>query len=572
MTSFHINRLRESVKAFLKRVGLLHTVGRFRQLIMESTNQEIRHRKREHRQLFLKFKRQHGHVLRYNLNGAENKRRIALVCSVHYPEFHLELAIIKALELAGFVTVVLNGSTRWLLPKYYKLAGIKDVHSWSKFTESPNTKAAKAIIERFQSVQGLMTFEYMGARVGRFAVSSALRRCKLGSLDLQSAHDREILVDQVASGMAYANAAKKIIHKFRPDIMVCTDKGYSPKGELFDNCVLNGIDVISWDLAHKSSSLMLKRFNIKNRDQQNNTLSAESWRLIRDMKWTEVHREELAAELYREYATGDWFSVAGTQRNTEIVDPKDLRQRLGFEATKKTAFIFPHILWDATLFWGKSLFSNYEEWLVETVRAACANDKVNWVIKIHPAHIGKGIREGFQLEPAEVTALRKHIGDLPPHIIMIPADTEISTFSLFELMDYCVTVRGTVGIEAARLGIPVLTAGIGSYADRGFTVDSESAQQYLERVRRIQLIPRLSAVQRELAERFAYGFFMLRSLPLTSMTLKYHTSLQRHLAEGQINIRTKDDWYNASDLRAIARWVSDPSKEDFLIPVPSLNN
>jgi hypothetical protein len=334
----------------------------------------------------------------------------------------------------------------------------------------------------------------------------------------------------------------------------------------------NGIDVISWDLGHKSSSLMLKRFNFESRDQHNNTLSPESWRLVRDMEWTDAYREQLQLELYRNYANGDWYSVAGTQLNKRFMGADKIRKMLGLKAEKKTAFIFSHVLWDATLFWGRSLFNNYEEWFIETVRAACANDRVNWVIKIHPANIGKGIREGFQLEPAEVTALRKHIGDLPPHIIMIPADTEISTFSLFELMDYCLTVRGTVGIEAARLGIPVLTAGMGSYAHRGFTIDSESCEQYLEKVSHIQDIPRLSAAQQELAERFAYGFFILRSLPLTSVSLNYHKSLQRHLAEGRVNIRSKDEWHNAADLRAIAEWLVDSIQLDFLRPIPEMEN
>ena len=37
---------------------------------------------------------------------------------------------------------------------------------------------------------------------------------------------------------------------------------------------------------------------------------------------------------------------------------------------RKTAAIFSHILYDATFFYGESLFADYEEWLVEAVRAA----------------------------------------------------------------------------------------------------------------------------------------------------------------------------------------------------------
>jgi hypothetical protein len=53
-------------------------------------------------------------------------------------------------------------------------------------------------------------------------------------------------------------------------------------------------------------------------------------------------------------------------------------------------------------------------------------------------------------------------------------------------MDYCLTVHGTAGIEAARLGITVLTTGTGRYDRRGFTSDSDSREEYLAKPARIQ--------------------------------------------------------------------------------------
>ena len=295
--------------------------------------------------------------------------------------------------------------------------------------------------------------------------------------------------------------------------------------------------------------------------------------MVRGMKWTEAHREHLQRELYSSYSSGDWDSKSGTQFNKRLMAPDEIRKQLGLNPEKKNAFIFPHILWDAPFSYGKGLFHTYEEWFIETVRAACGNDQVNWVIKIHPAHVGKGLREGFKGEPAEMVALREHIGELPPHVFIIPATSDINTFSLFELVDYCLTVRGTVGLEAARLGIPVLTAGTGRYAHKGFTIDSESGEQYLERVARIQVIPRLSPEQQELAERFAYGVFVLRPFPLSTVTLEYYWG-EKALGKAdvntrtKINIRNKEEWYNASDLRAFAQWATDASQLDFLMPLP----
>jgi hypothetical protein len=56
----------------------------------------------------------------------------------------------------------------------------------------------------------------------------------------------------------------------------------------------------------------------------------------------------------------------------------------------------------------------------------------------------------------------------------------------------------------------------------------------------------------------------MRPFILESATLEYHKNSKRFLSTGQINIKNKEDWYKASDLRAFANWVSDSTQEDYL--------
>ena len=44
-------------------------------------------------------------------------------------------------------------------------------------------------------------------------------------------------------------------------------------------------------------------------------------------------------------------------------------------------------------------------------------------------------------------------GELPSHISVIYPETDISTLSLFQIGHYCLTVRGTVGIEASAFRV-----------------------------------------------------------------------------------------------------------------------
>jgi len=138
-------------------------------------------------------------------------------------------------------------------------------------------------------------------------------------------------------------------------------------------------------------------------------------------------------------------------------------------------------------------------------------------------------------------------------------------------MDYCLTVRGTVGLEAAVRGIPAITGGTGRYDHRGFTIDSETPAQFLERIANIGEIPPLTPGQQELAQRYAYGLFILRPLRLTSLTLRFHQGEKKSgdLAvhrESRILAKTRLDWHNAADLKILTRWLSGSAQTDFLMP------
>jgi hypothetical protein len=527
---------------------------------------------RAHERRFRQLKRQHGHVLGARLNNHQGRQRRALVCGPSFPEAEIELGLIKGLQLAGFVPVVFiseTGREGRLLAQHYKLAAVDEVHQWDEFSGGIDNATAEAVVSKCKSLRDLMEFEHAGVQVGRFAVSTALRLTYQGALDLRLPEHRKLLADGVARGIVAVRAAQKILQHVRPDLAMFVDTVYSPHGELFESCLQNNIETVEWKQAHKSNALRFKRYSLSNRGEHPWTLSEESWRLVRDMGWTENHSKELDRELYSSYASGDWMSVVGTQFEKSMIEATRLRERLDLDPKKKTAFIFPHILWDATLFWGKCLFSNYEEWLVETVRAACANDRVNWVIKVHPAN--KRIREAWSLkcESAETVSLRKYLGKLPPHIVMIPPESEISTYSVFQIMDYCITVCGTVGIEAARLGIPVVTGGTGPYDGKGFTVDSNTREEYLEKVRNIEEIQPLSPAQRELAERFAYATFLMRPWHAKSVTLRYIPNTRKFMCQGQVNIKSREAWYTADDLRAFADWITNPNKPDeYLAQLP----
>ena len=207
-----------------------------------------------------------------------------------------------------------------------------------------------------------------------------------------------------------ANTSEKIFKKFNPEMLVLIDNGYTPCGEIFDVFINNNLNVISWHIAHKNNTLLLKRYHKKNYSDHPFSLSNKSWQKVKKMEWNIDKWAELKKEIYDCYNSGEWYAEVGTQFNTKMRNKRQLKTYLNLDPLKKTAIIFPHIFWDATFFWGTDLFSNYEEWFVETVKGAIKNENLNWIVKVHPANKIKDQRDGYEGLHSEVKVVKNKFG------------------------------------------------------------------------------------------------------------------------------------------------------------------
>jgi hypothetical protein len=341
------------------------------------------------------------------------------------------------------------------------------------------------------------------------------------------------------------------------------DRGYSGQGEVFDLAVNAGIDTITWHLGYKSNCLVVKRYHAGNERQHPLSPSADSWSRISAVPWDRDYGQRIREELFQCYQNQDWFSVVGTQFDKKILSQQLTRQKLGLSPDRKVAVIFPHILWDGSFFWGEDIFNDYTDWFIETIRAASANSRLDWVVKLHPAHLVKARQNRDDGRPSELEVIDRLFGALPPHVKLVFPDTDLSTYSLFEVADYTVTVRGTVGIESALFGVPVVTAGTGRYDRRGFTLDSSTREEYLEKLASLQEYPRLNAEQVETAERYAYGVFFGRPLALSCASLEYERDATA-TPKVKVFCQTREQWLASPDMRRLAGWIADGKAEDML--------
>jgi hypothetical protein len=151
--SLHPGELRTCLRAVLMKAGLLGAVRGFRRRLAGLNgffrDPEIRRRERADRQRFQQFKVRYGNVLKRIPSTANDPQKKVLILSRHFTPIEIQLVLLRALELAGFLPVVLTISGRRLVRESYRLAGVRTICDWSGFTEPLDfSDAAETVIDK----------------------------------------------------------------------------------------------------------------------------------------------------------------------------------------------------------------------------------------------------------------------------------------------------------------------------------------------------------------------------------------------------------------------------------------
>ena len=488
-----------------------------------------------------------------------------LITSMGWYDAKTEAIYAKTLEALGYEAHVITPYDPFVA-ECFNLFGIRNIYFYEDYHKKCPSGQIRAEAEsciQNSTDEDILKLTRNGIHVGKYAASSAMRRTRRSSFDLKDNTMHSLFVEQLFHSLRAAASAEAILKQIKPDLLWVNDRGYTPVGELFDACINQGIPVIQRCASHKSGSEILKQYSAPDKSSIHpHSLSAESREYVRKIPRGEGLQQGLFTELERTYRSGDWFSEAGTQFNKVIYPKKDLVSKLQLDLGKKTAVIFPHMFWDATFFWGEDLFKDYYDWFVETLKVAAENKSLNWIIKIHPANVIKAKRDNYHGEHVELKAVYETFGQLPDHFRVIPPESDINTFNLFAVMDYCLTVRGTIGIEASALGINTLTAGTGRYGRLGFTYDFDSREDYLACIRSLQDLPPMTEEKKELASRYAYGIFVLRPIKLDLLEHGFNND-ERGTMRFRPLFRNRDEFEKSSFVAGLRDFVLS-GREDYL--------
>lgn len=396
------------------------------------------------------------------------------------------------------------------------------------------------------SLDKIKSLETYGVRVGLLSLSTFIRQRKTTRVsceDIYSEDFRSVYRNVSSTSSKLDSVFKRLDIRY----VLVSDICYSPEGVIMDLALFYGAVPIVFNLGHKPNSFCLKKITYSSREQHPLSVSKKMLDET-ELSPSEIIWNRVRDELYDMYMKGAWYKEVGTSDFSQVDGNPRFREELGIAQSRKVAVVFPHILWDATGIYGKDLFDDYETWLREVLAVAIRNRGLDWIIKIHPANVYK--MEGENEVSAEEMILRTY-SPLPPHIKVLPSRTSFSTFDILGEADYCLTVRGTVGIEAAIRGVTVLTAGSGRYEGLGFTEDFKDKTSYLDTLARLQRVPGMTVDAVSRARLYAYCLFIRKTVMYSSLSYDFERGARKKLRV-KINIGSEkrmvpDDWMSISE-------------------------
>lgn len=473
-----------------------------------------------------------------------------------------------AIRIHGYRGLVLTTHSQKHLNRYYKLLKLTPIF----FDDLIQAESIELPEEVNQKLEKTSTFEdyhnlfYKDAPIGQIALSTYSRYHGTGIIDLSNSNVRGFVKEWIVLICQAMHIAEMVYEKYNVQYLFFTEVFMEEYGAFYYTALSRDLNIIRFAGTVRDDSIIVQHLTRANDRIHHASLSKSSWEKIKQLPYTEKIESALNNNFLDRYGN-KWHRSKRNHPNTKIVSVEDARKMLNIATGRKVAVIYSHILYDTLFFFGTDLFNDYAEWLIETVRVACQNTSLDWLVKVHPSNLWRGELDSLLRGKYEEDRLiEKVFGELPSHVRIIPADIKINPYTWFQLADFGITVRGTSGLEMAALGKTVITAGTGRYEGNGFTIDPPDKLAYIDLLMKLPNIPMLSPEQVELAKRYAYSIFVLKPFPLSSLKPVFKTGVRTMRASDDLifccNPLNGDKL--PSDLLRFSEWAKDSKSLDML--------
>lgn len=504
----------------------------------------------------------------------KNKGFYSIVSFSNLPffvKFHAISA--KAMELKGYNSMVITVSGNRYARRVFKLFRVDVIILWDKYCEknlilkSQVDGIIESIFPTELGIESAIQMNYKGVDVGKHALSMTCRKRIEGRLVLTDPVTWQMFNVFLREAIFSVLVSEKLFNEYPIKKQLIRDSGYIPNGAIFEVGLERNIDSVVVEFGQKKSSWIFKRHTKHTKSRHYFSLSESTWHTLKDVPLTKEMKASVEKEINDRYNPKGENDTRRLQAGKVIKTREEVQRQLGLDPNKKTVVIFSHVAWDATFFYGKCLFSDYEDWLFQTVDFVNKNcPNINWIVKIHPYNAFK-----LKRETINSTSEERLLSELMPfekHVFLMNADTDINSQSLFNVIDFALTVNGSVGFEYPIFGINAILAGTGRYEGFGFTIEPKTQIEYFDQLKNILSLQPLSGFQKDLAIKHYYYAILAKQVmfddvaPMTLLKLhEADSSLHNNII---VNASSLNDFESKNSIKLWSNWMDAEKSPDLI--------
>jgi hypothetical protein len=347
-------------------------------------------------------------------------------------------------------------------------------------------------------IDDLLEYKRNGVFIGKAVYDWYLRAHGVGTVDEYSL----LFFSMLATSLLYDERIAGLFAGEGFPVIVQAERQFVPEGILFQNAIASGLDVYS--RGGGPTSFTIRRFThpeqiFMNTHRYGQTLFDYVWNNYRAQA-EEAGTSFMADRFSGNIRKNDIADAIVAHSGHENMDRETLCEMFDWDPEKPIVIIMSNMLSDGVFTNRWSLFRDLLSWLDETVRAAVANDSVNWLVKAHPSDKNKNVkisgRESYE----------NHASD-HPHVRFYP--NEWGNKSLLKIVSTVLTAHGSAGIEFSTFGIPCVLGGESLYSGLGFSHEPQTRAEYFTALANIQELKPLSQEQMARAKVFTYIYLLL---------------------------------------------------------------
>jgi hypothetical protein len=171
---------------------------------------------------------------------------------------------------------------------------------------------------------------------------------------------------------------------------------------------------------------------------------------------------------------GEYGEVSYRWQSAPPAGTETLVERLGLDGSKPLALLCANVCCDSIVLGRTRTFRSMGDWIRRTIDFFAGRPDWQLVIRAHP-----GERVMQPVESVESIVRHHRPGALPPNIRLVLPNDPVNTYSLMRVARLGLVYNSTTGLEMAAAGLPVVAAGPAHYLGKGFTLDPETAEEYV---------------------------------------------------------------------------------------------